>query len=138
MQLYRVTDKQGDLIMDAPMLTLQCVFRMQAPAIDRCVCETRTLGAKCELVLRANRTLHSAWDVIYVERLETPIALAAERVITEHRLSLAWQEIRKLKGLDKLVCGDFHPDKELPDFCEGCTQPKANHQTTLGVLLCDE
>jgi hypothetical protein len=35
--------------------------------------------------------------------------------------------VAKHNAQKRLACGDFHPDKDLPDYCEGCTQPKGAH-----------
>ena len=33
------------------------------------------------------------------------------------------------------VCSDFHPDRTVPEFCEGCTQPKALHNLTANMAF---
>ena len=33
-------------------------------------------------------------------------------------------------GSTPYVCSDFHPDRDVPGFCEGCKQPKSAHKGT--------
>lgn len=67
------------------------------------------------------------------EELGRQIAIARGRVATSRpNVPACLQDYAGIEArVYAYVCGDFHPDKEVPDHCEGCTRPLSEHDDTI-------
>lgn len=63
--------------------------------------------------------MYNAWDVAeagaQIDITGLDFAEVEQRALAHMRVNAAY------------VCRDFHSDRELPDYCEGCTRPRAEH-----------
>lgn len=74
MQLYQVTDREGDLIMNAPIETIAKVFAINSVALSHIISHTQRLGHTYWL----HRVQTNGWpETLLIERLPLEVPLSA-------------------------------------------------------------